>query len=198
MLSLTPAPPPRKALQAALVQLASEGDAATKNVISSGGGLTSGEGSSLPTVKPSHWPKYIRVNTLKATLSEAVSSAKEKFGEANVAVHQVVDNVLVLPSTVNDLYEWDMIVRGEVIIQDLSSCLTAVALGGGNGTRWWDVGPAKKKGKKGKDKNGVVMLDACAAPGNKTTHLAAIVNDGCEVQNQVIALDRASEVRKSL
>ena len=57
-----------------------------------------------------------------------------------------------------------------------------------------DEGGGKKKGKKGKKDEGVVMLDACAAPGNKTTHLAAIVNEGLEGRvNKVIALDRASE-----
>ena len=76
-----------------------------------------------------------------------------------------------------------------VVIQDLSSCLTAVALGGGEGSApWWDNGKTN------------VFLDACAAPGNKTTHLAAIVNgtSSKKTKNTVIALDRNGDRIKIL
>ena len=58
------------------------------------------------------------------------------------------------------------------------------ALGGGEGEeKWWDNGKSN------------VFLDACAAPGNKTTHLAAIVNSTSKVKskNTVIALDRGGD-----
>ena len=53
---------------------------------------------------------------------------------------------------------------------------------------WWDNGKTN------------VFLDACAAPGNKTTHLAAIVNSTSKekTKNTVVALDRSGDRIKIL
>jgi putative methyltransferase len=161
-------------------------------------------------VPTSHWPSYVRVNTLRTTLKAAYESAAERYTAEKVAVHPVVDNLLVLhPDAASTLYDWDVIKDGEGVIQDLSSCLTAVALGGGNGGRWWDAASSSaaassKKGKKAKKADNadaseapIKFLDACAAPGNKTTHLAAIVNQGVNAC-RVMGLDRDSKRVKIL
>lgn len=173
-----------KDLRSALSHLAAHGDAATKNHIE-----TSTEDSSNSSVSTSHWPKYVRVNTLKTSLETAVASAQSFLGSENVSLHNVLDNLLAISPTVNNLYEWDLVKSGEVVIQDLSSCLTAAALAGGEGTtKWWDNSKTN------------VFLDACAAPGNKTTHLAALVNQASskKTSNKVVALDRSGDRIKIL
>jgi len=143
-------------------------------------------------VPTGHWPSYVRINTLLATCTAAHASAIERYSADHVSLHPVVDNLLVLhPESAKTLHDWDVIKSGAGVIQDLSSCLTAVALGGGNGGRWWDRKLAKKAGAL------PTFLDACAAPGNKTSHLAAIVNGGSNKVN-VMGLDRDSKRVKIL
>ncbi|GMH71005.1 hypothetical protein TL16_g05544 [Triparma laevis f. inornata] len=186
-----------KILREALSHLAAHGDAATKNHIE-----TSTEDTSNSSgVQTSHWPKYVRVNTLKVSLETAVTSAQSFIGSDNVSLHTALDNIMAISPTVNNLYEWDLVKSGSVVIQDLSSCLTAAALAGGEGsTHWWDTPKMN------------VFLDACAAPGNKTTHLAALVNQNLssskssnkvnlsssKSSNKVVALDRSGDRIKIL
>ena len=53
------------------------------------------------------------MNTLKTSLEEAVESAKQTLGAANVAIHPVLENLLaVSPSVTSLLHEWEL-VKGE-------------------------------------------------------------------------------------
>ncbi|XP_008793270.2 28S rRNA (cytosine-C(5))-methyltransferase isoform X1 [Phoenix dactylifera] len=95
-------------------------------------------------------PRYVRVNTLKMD----VESAIQEIGKTNkVAKDDMVPDMLVLPSGV-DLHDHPLVKNGSMFLQGKASSMVAVAL-------------CPKPGWK--------VLDGCAAPGNKTIHLAALM-----------------------
>lgn len=95
-------------------------------------------------------PRYVRVNTLKMD----VESALHELGNQHmVQKDEMVPDVLILPPGSN-LHNHPLVTSGSVFMQGKASSMVAVALGPKPG---WEV------------------LDACAAPGNKTVHLAALM-----------------------
>ena len=130
-------------------------------------------------------PRYARVNTLRSTV-ESVKSilAAEGFQFQNHPfVHQSVTwstdsirhfyadahipNLLVFhPGT--DLHDHTLIHSGQLILQDKASCMTAAAL---------DPKPIIQASNKKNQPMPYHMIDACAAPGNKTTHLLAVATE---------------------
>jgi putative methyltransferase len=98
--------------------------------------------------------RCVRVNTLRTTVPAATAALRASFG-ADVAVTQdaLLCDVLHLPSG-TDVHAHALVSSGHLIQQGFASCLAAHALAPQPG---WSV------------------VDACAAPGNKTTHLAALM-----------------------
>ncbi|XP_073116673.1 25S rRNA (cytosine-C(5))-methyltransferase NSUN5 isoform X2 [Elaeis guineensis] len=95
-------------------------------------------------------PRYVRVNTLKMD----VESAIQEIGKTNkVTKDDMVPDMLVLPSGV-DLHDHPLVKNGSMFLQGKASSMVAVALS---------------------PKPGWKVLDGCAAPGNKTIHLAALM-----------------------
>lgn len=98
----------------------------------------------------------LRVNTVKATIDEAIASLETE--DIEVTKGKVIEECIVAgrgnPSN-TAAYK-----QGLVTIQDESSMLPVTAL---------DVKPGMK------------VLDMCAAPGGKTTHIAEKMNDEGEV-----------------
>lgn len=104
-------------------------------------------------------PRYIRVNTLKITVEDAVSHfIKEdyKLCEAKIPgvpkpktfwVDSHVPNLLVLPAN-SDLHKDKLFIDGSIILQDKASCFPAFILNPNLNS---------------------ICIDACAAPGNKTS-----------------------------
>ncbi|XP_053173545.1 probable 28S rRNA (cytosine-C(5))-methyltransferase [Scomber japonicus] len=111
-------------------------------------------------------PRYVRVNTVKTTVEDAVDYLKrDGFSYLGQACrmddltlqrkHFVMDlhlpEVLVF-SPKTDFHDHFLYKAGHIILQDKASCLPAYLLNPPPGCH---------------------VIDACAAPGNKTSHLAA-------------------------
>jgi putative methyltransferase len=140
------------------------------------------EGS--PTV--AQHPRWVRINTLKTTLDKQLTSTFAGYFLAETLqdvmsapgssktyfIDQNIPNLLALPPRI-DLSKTVAYGKGQIIFQDKASCFPAYLL---------DVNPGDGD-----------VIDGCAAPGNKTTHLAAIVTgrqqDEKLAQN-VIAFER--------
>lgn len=97
----------------------------------------------------------LRVNTLKTTINQV----KDKLTEANIEFEEVLwykDALIIKNVTENDISKLDMYENGEIYLQSLSSMLPPLLLN-----------PQK----------GDNILDMAAAPGSKTTQIAAMTNN---------------------
>ncbi|KAI3715647.1 hypothetical protein L6452_22633 [Arctium lappa] len=101
----------------------------------------------IPDVKK---PRFVRVNTLKLDVETAMC---ELGKENEVQKDDMIPDLLVLPPG-TDLHNHPLLIDGSIFMQGKASSMVAVALGPKPG---WEV------------------IDACAAPGNKTVHLAALM-----------------------
>ena len=116
------------------------------------------------------FPRYVRVNKLKATTEEVVKAlheALEKYGTGkdlkDIYVDAHVPDLLVVPPKGSiPWHDLDIVKEGKIVLQDKSSCFSALAMTHGH------HGNSAPQGD---------FIDACAAPGNKTSHLAALVYD---------------------
>ena len=113
----------------------------------------------------------LRVNTLKITINECL----EIFQKNNIDIEPInkLENGLVLKSKPRSIRKLPGYYEGEWVIQDRSSQWVASLL---------------------KPIKGDKILDACAAPGTKTTHLAQLIND----EGKILAIDRSDKRLKLL
>ncbi|KAI0432212.1 S-adenosyl-L-methionine-dependent methyltransferase [Xylaria sp. FL1042] len=113
------------------------------------------------------YPRWVRVNTIKTTLQDQldttfkdfthVTSVKDIIGstaEKLLCVDEHVPNLLALSPTF-EITKTPAYTSGAIILQDKASCFPAYLLD-----------PHPEDGD---------VIDSCSAPGNKTTHVAAIV-----------------------
>ncbi|EMC92041.1 hypothetical protein BAUCODRAFT_96705 [Baudoinia panamericana UAMH 10762] len=147
-------------------------------------------------------PRWIRINTLKTTLAQALASTFAEYEQVSrlsdvleapprdAKILHIDEHIpdLIAISVGIDLTTSKAYRAGELILQDKASCFPAYLL---------DPQPGDGD-----------VIDACAAPGNKTTHLAALsttlpgetCNRGSE--NRVIACEkdatRSETLRKML
>jgi len=137
-------------------------------------------------------PRWVRVNSLRTSLDEqlattfsgyrAVDSVEQVVLAANgksdvekiLHVDMHIPDLLAIPQTAN-ISNTSAYRHGLIILQDKASCFPAYLL---------DPRP----------ENGP-SLDACAAPGNKTTHLAALLQSRCDITRKpkVWACERDKE-----
>ncbi|EFO17139.1 hypothetical protein LOAG_11363 [Loa loa] len=139
-------------------------------------------------------PRYARVNTLKWSFDEALQALQDegwsisslepqedddwyKIAVSSMLKNQVyidchVNELLLFPANA-DLHQHWMVIDGYLLLQDKASCLSSLVLN---------------------PKAGTYIFDICAAPGMKTTHLAALVQN----EGKIWAIDRASDRVKTL
>lgn len=117
-------------------------------------------------------PRWVRVNTLKTSMEEQLASTFAKYMKVDhlkdvitarpsaplLHVDEHIPNLIALPPKADftSVQIKKAYTSGELIIQDKASCFPAYLL---------DPQPGDKD-----------VIDACAAPGNKTSHLAALIN----------------------
>ena len=112
--------------------------------------------------------KTVRVNTLRLSLKEALSAGDSgSLNEKEDVLDPFVDGVVHVRGRRRSasLHASEAVRKGHLVMQSWSSCLPAAALNPAPGLR---------------------VIDACAAPGNKTTQLAALVGE----RGRVYAFDR--------
>lgn len=115
-------------------------------------------------------PRYVRVNTLKTNVEDVVDYLKRdgltylgqasRLDDLTLKEKQFVKDIhlpeLLVLSPKTDFHDNFMYKAGHIILQDKASCLPAYLLNPPPGSH---------------------VIDACAAPGNKTSHLAAIMEN---------------------
>ena len=113
------------------------------------------------------YPRWVRVNALKSSIEEQLETTFRAFAGASsledviskagktVFVDAHVPGLLAITQG-TDLTKSEAYTSGKIILQDKASCFPAYLLD-----------PQAEDGD---------VIDACAAPGNKTTHLAAIMH----------------------
>lgn len=114
------------------------------------------------------YPRWVRVNALLSSLEEQLETTFSQYARATT-LREVVDSsekrIYIDPHVPNlvavtqgtDLTKTPAYSAGKIILQDKASCFPAYLLD-----------PRCEDGD---------VVDACAAPGNKTTHLAAILHE---------------------
>ncbi|KAI4223725.1 MAG: hypothetical protein LQ349_007374 [Xanthoria aureola] len=160
-------------------------DELRSHVANVGVGGTEGIIPNAASPKPMQHPRWVRINTLKSTLEDQLHTTFAGFetvdsleqilvGEsANKILHvdkHVPDLVALASGT--DLSKTAAYRKGLIILQDKASCFPAYLL---------DAKPEYG-----------TCLDACAAPGNKTTHLAAVLKGSHKTggETQIWACER--------
>ncbi|KAM6110943.1 28S rRNA (cytosine-C(5))-methyltransferase [Pterocles gutturalis] len=124
-------------------------------------------------------PRYVRVNTLKTRVDDVIDFFKRQgysyLGQAanmedlralsgkKFLLDLHLPELLVFPPQ-TDFHDNLLYTSGHIILQDKASCLPAFLLSPAAGSH---------------------VIDACAAPGNKTSHLAAILKN----KGQIFAFD---------
>jgi len=131
-------------------------------------------------------PKYLRVNTLKTNVEEVIQffesnnfiKVEKRFSleDHQYAKDKHIKNLLLF-SVKLDVHDNPLYLDGHIIFQDKSSCIPAEVL----------CPPI-----------GGSVIDACAAPGNKTSHLAALMNNTGRIYAFDLNADRINLMKKML
>ncbi|GMS84575.1 hypothetical protein PENTCL1PPCAC_6750, partial [Pristionchus entomophagus] len=157
-----------------------------KELAAEGRGLESMREKKEQREKECMMPRYARINTLKWTEGEALESLeKEEWTIVRLAEgEQFIDRIKTLKSDEvlidphvecllvfpfhPDFHTYWMVVNRNIILQDKASCLPAFLLS-----------PPPNS----------YIIDACSAPGMKTSHLAALMGN----TGEIFAFDRSND-----
>ncbi|KAF4547535.1 16S rRNA methyltransferase RsmB/F-like protein 3 [Elsinoe fawcettii] len=134
-------------------------------------------------------PRWVRINTIlttpQALLSTHFASYKPVLSLSalsstpyGIYTDPNIPNLVALHPS-QDLTKTKAYLSGQIILQDKASCFPAYLLN-----------PSSSDGR---------VIDGCAAPGNKTTHLAAILHEnGSKEVKQVTACERSIQRAQTL
>jgi len=140
-------------------------------------------------------PRWVRLNTIKTTLQEQLNTTFKDFTQVTSVddvitstgkayyVDEHVPNLLGL-SPLFEITKTHAYTSGAIILQDKASCFPAYLLD-----------PQPEDGD---------VIDSCAAPGNKTTHVAALVQShvvaegGKRCRRKVYAFEKDSHRARTL
>ena len=131
-------------------------------------------------------PRYIRANLLKCSLQEAseeLGATISGIEKNDIKQDDVVYDLLVLPGKVNEqvaIHPW--VESGSLVLQDKSSCLPATAA--------YALIQSMMKSDTCTSFN---IVDCCAAPGNKTTHLASLLSQLTRFNGRILACEKDSK-----
>ncbi|KAF2423805.1 S-adenosyl-L-methionine-dependent methyltransferase [Tothia fuscella] len=155
-------------------------------------GATNGVTNGATKPKSDHrHPRWVRVNILRTTLQEQLNTTFMGFRQSSdiaeilsasgkdkvLHIDKHIPDLLALPSRF-DLTKSRAYQEGLIIFQDKASCFPAYLLS--------------------LDESDSDMIDACAAPGNKTTHLAAFAARMKRKKPRIHAFERSAERSKTL
>lgn len=125
-------------------------------------------------------PIYVRINQFLVAPEEAFEYLDSKY--TNIQRDELITSLIELPASTKGLSQDPWVKDGKLIIQDKASCFPAQIL-----FNHW-----KESAKKGD------CIDACAAPGNKTSHLASLIGTSDldtygKKKHTVFAFDKSKE-----
>ena len=125
---------------------------------------------------------YLRVNEIKMKIHEGLKEVKRVVADAKLDEH--IPSLVVLPRGCTASFGHHQLVKdGQLIIQDKASCMPSQIL--------YDAWESLDVGGD--------FIDCCAAPGNKTSHLASLLDsfmkgNKCQGRNSnVFAFDKSKE-----
>ncbi len=121
-------------------------------------------------------PVTLRANTLVAT-AEEISAALDAAGIEHEPVPWYPDAFVLPRAAVSDLWDLDIYRDGKIYLQSLSSMMPPLVLGA----------------QAGED-----VLDMCAAPGGKTTQIAALTGGRVHLTACEMSAPRAEKLRANL
>lgn len=121
-------------------------------------------------------PVTLRANTLKAT-AEDIAAALDAAGIAHQTVAWYPDAFILPDAQVSDLWDLDIYRDGKIYLQSLSSMMPPLVLGA----------------RAGED-----ILDMCAAPGGKTTQIAALTQGQAHLTACEMSIPRAEKLEANL
>ncbi|EXJ83553.1 hypothetical protein A1O1_07176 [Capronia coronata CBS 617.96] len=140
-------------------------------------------------------PRWVRINTLKSNINEQLATTFNGFRtDATIAevaaspntakvlaIDETIPDVLALPPEA-DFTKTEAYKLGKLILQDKASCFPAYLL----------------VGKPDDDTAIGDCIDGCAAPGNKTSHLAALLGGLGNTAHKIYACERDATRSKTL
>jgi putative methyltransferase len=124
-------------------------------------------------IASSNMVRYVRVNQIKMSLKNGLHEMKKLYSTAVFDEH--IPSLIILPPLVIGLGDHALVKNGSLIIQDKASCMPSQLL-----MDEWSEGD---------------IIDACAAPGNKTSHLASLLHELVSPNSnfKITAFDRNKE-----
>lgn len=126
----------------------------------------------------SNLPRYVRINEIKADINQGLQDLRNSISK-DLNFDEHIPSLVKLPHNQVGLGDNPFVKNGQWIIQDKASCFPSQILM----DEWQSTGGD--------------IIDCCAAPGNKTSHMAAILyrsqisNPSDTGHNRIFAFDKS-------